>query len=277
MSQLMAHQNEMAGDTLRQVADMESVTGRISTGVKRIRENADVSMERAQKGSTDIEQYTNQLSEVNQIMNQLSGVASELNTSTQEMNTIIESIANISSQTTLLSLNASIEAARAGQAGRGFAVVATEIKKLADDTQAAANRIGSIIEQVQGNVEEMTVKMQAGLTQLDKSNELARVTQGSFGDIREGTLVVNEDVQNIVSYMDEMSGIVEYVTKSVKGITDAIEQNVSMTTEISKTVESETESLQEVKESAGNLETLAQELHAAVLEFKLKQQETEAP
>ncbi|HOO28146.1 MAG TPA: methyl-accepting chemotaxis protein, partial [Lachnospiraceae bacterium] len=244
---------------------------------KRIRENADVSMERAQKGSTDIEQYTNQLSEVNQIMNQLSGVASELNTSTQEMNTIIESIANISSQTTLLSLNASIEAARAGQAGRGFAVVATEIKKLADDTQAAANRIGSIIEQVQGNVEEMTVKMQAGLTQLDKSNELARVTQGSFGDIREGTLVVNEDVQNIVSYMDEMSGIVEYVTKSVKGITDAIEQNVSMTTEISKTVESETESLQEVKESAGNLETLAQELHAAVLEFKLKQQETEAP
>lgn len=276
MSELMERQSEMTGETLKRVLDMELVSNKISEGVKRISENADTSMEQAEKGSADIKQYTAQLSEVNQIMSQISAVASDLHTSTKEMNMIIESIANISSQTTLLSLNASIEAARAGQAGRGFAVVATEIKKLAEDTQTAANRIGSIIVKVQDNVGDMTNKMQAGLTQLDKSNELARVTQGSFSDIRQGTLVVNEDVQSIVGYMDEMSQMVEYVTKSVKDITEAIEQNASTTVEIAKTVENETDSLQEVSKSAGDLETLAQELHEAVSEFRLKSEEQES-
>lgn len=276
MSGLMEKQSEMTGETLKRVLDMELVSNKISEGVKRISENADTSMEQAEKGSADIKQYTAQLSEVNQIMSQISAVASDLHTSTKEMNMIIESIADISSQTTLLSLNASIEAARAGQAGRGFAVVATEIKKLADDTHAAADRIGSIIIKVQDNVGDMTTKMQAGLTQLDKSNELARVTQGSFSDIREGTLVVNEDIQSIVGYMEEMSQMVEHITKSSKDITEAIEQNASTTVEIAKTVENETDSLQEVSKSAGNLEMLAQELHEAVSEFRLKSGEQES-
>ncbi len=270
MSTLMERQNEMTESTLKQVADMESASNKISAGIRRISENADISMERAEKGSDDIKQYTEQLSEVNGIMNQISGVASQLHTSTQEMNTIIESISNISSMTTLLSLNASIEAARAGQAGRGFAVVATEIKKLADDTKEAASRIGSIISQVQDNVVEMTDKMETGLAQLGRSNEIARVTQGSFQDIREGTLVVNKDVQDIVTYIEEMSRMVEYVTASVRSITDAIEQNTSTTVEIAKTVEAETDSLQEVAGTAGALKMLAKELQEAVSEFRLE-------
>lgn len=272
MSRLMERQNEMTEGTLKQVADMESASNKISAGIRRISENADISMERAEKGSDDIKQYTEQLSEVNEIMNQISAVASQLHTSTQEMNTIIESISNISSMTTLLSLNASIEAARAGQAGRGFAVVATEIKKLADDTKEAASRIGSIISQVQDNVVEMTDKMQTGLAQLGRSNEIARVTQGSFQDIREGTLVVNQDVQDIVTYIEEMSRMVEYVTASVRSITEAIEQNTSTTVEIAKTVEAETDSLQEVAGTAGALKMLARELQEAVSEFRLEQQ-----
>lgn len=273
MSMLMEKQNEMTDSTLKQVADMESASNKISEGIKRISENADISMERAKKGSDDIKQYTEQLSQVNDIMSQISGVASQLHTSTQEMNTIIESITNISSMTTLLSLNASIEAARAGEAGRGFAVVATEIKKLADDTQEAASRIGSIISQVQDNVVEMTDKMETGLTQLNKSNEIARVTQGSFQDIREGTLVVNKDIQDIVTYIEEMSRMVEYVTTSVRSITDAIEENTSTTVEIAKTVDAETESLQEVAGTAGSLKMLARELQEVVSEFRLEQTE----
>ncbi len=273
MSRLMEKQNEMTESTLKQVADMESASGKISAGIRRISENADISMERAQKGSNDIKQYTEQLFEVNEIMNQISGVASQLHTSTQEMNIIIESIANISSMTTLLSLNASIEAARAGQAGRGFAVVATEIKKLADDTKEAAGRIGAIINQVQDHVTEMTDKMQTGLTRLNRSNEIAKVTQGSFEDIREGTLVVNKDVQDIVTYIEEMSRMVEHVTVSVRSITDAIEQNTSTTVEIAKTVEAETDSLQEVAGTAGALKMLAKELQEAVSGFRLEQQE----
>ncbi len=114
--------------------------------------------------------------------------------------------------------------------------------------------------------------MQTGLAQLGRSNEIARVTQGSFQDIREGTLVVNQDVQDIVTYIEEMSRMVEYVTASVRSITEAIEQNTSTTVEIAKTVEAETDSLQEVAGTAGALKMLARELQEAVSEFRLEQQ-----
>lgn len=72
-----------------------------------------------------------------------------------EMNSIVELISGITSQTSLLSLNASIEAARAGEAGKGFAVVATEISGMATQTQDATEQITALINNVSGAISEV--------------------------------------------------------------------------------------------------------------------------
>ena len=78
-----------------------------------------------------------------------------LNQYISEMNTIVELINGVTSQTSLLALNASIEAARAGEAGKGFAVVASEISELATQTKSATTNITQLIGNVSGSITEV--------------------------------------------------------------------------------------------------------------------------
>lgn len=80
----------------------------------------------------------------------------DLSTQTEKMNTIIEMITGITDQTSLLSLNASIEAARAGDAGRGFAVVAGEISTLANQTKSATVNITELIQNINAELKEVS-------------------------------------------------------------------------------------------------------------------------
>lgn len=84
-------------------------------------------------------------SEVNRIIQ-------DMNESTIKISSISEAIAEITEQTSLLSLNASIESARAGEAGKGFAVVAAEIGKLAEESKNSTEEIKSIIENIQKKI-----------------------------------------------------------------------------------------------------------------------------
>ncbi len=272
MSILMSRQDEESVQAIQYVSRMGSVSKQISEGMKSINHNADISLERAEKGSTNIDQYVLQLSQVNGIMKQMADVANNLNTSTQEMNTILDSIVAISNQTSLLSLNASIEAARAGEAGRGFAVVATEIRKLAEDTQTATGRINTIIEKVRDDVIRMTEKMLDGLQQLEKSNQIANVTKESFHEIKEGNVIVNQDIATITKNIQDMDEMVEKVIASVKSIGRSITENVNTTTDIASTVAEETANLEEVTAIASTLENLAGDLHQTIMKFKLSQE-----
>lgn len=272
MSILMSRQDEESVQAIQYVSRMGSVSKQISEGMKSINHNADISLERAEKGSTNIDQYVLQLSQVNGIMKQMADVANNLNTSTQEMNTILDSIVAISNQTSLLSLNASIEAARAGEAGRGFAVVATEIRKLAEDTQTATGRINTIIEKVRDDVICMTEKMLDGLQQLEKSNQIANVTKESFHEIKEGNVIVNQDIATITKNIQDMDEMVEKVIASVKSIGRSITENANTTTDIASTVAEETANLEEVTAIASTLENLAGDLHQTIMKFKLSQE-----
>lgn len=269
MSIAMKQENEEAESTIDCVSEMGNVSKRISEGIERINKNADISMNRAEKGNENIESYVSQLSMVNSNMEQMAEVAKTLQVSTTEMNKILDSIIEISDQTSLLSLNASIEAARAGEAGRGFAVVATEIGKLSDDTQRATGRIGDIITKVQNDVINMTEKMQNGLRQLEKSTEIADATRESFHEIKEGNSIVNADVIEIVGDIRHMEQMVGNVIQNVKNIGNSIMKNVDTTVNIEATVAEETANLEELATIAGTLENLTGDLRVEISKFKL--------
>ncbi len=270
MSSRMNEQKEESDNAMNSVFEMETISGKITESADRIGSSVDKSLEMAEKGNENIDKYVEQLSNVNSVMDEVASVAGKLSDSTQEMNAIVNSITEIASQTNLLSLNASIEAARAGEAGRGFAVVASEIRNLAEDSQNAAARIGSIIEEVQVDAQNMSKKMSEGLEQLAKGNEIADLTSKSFADIKQGTEIVNNDIKDILEDIEALSGIIEKVAENMKLIDQKTGENVLVTSEISETVAEETANLEEVAATTVVLSELAEDLKKAVSIFKLK-------
>ena len=122
----------------------------------------------------DIDRALKILFDVRTIVEQAAAQVRELNTSASEINKFVVSVSRIAEQTNLLSLNAAIEAARAGEAGRGFAVVAGEVRKLADQTQAAADDVVKMTEGVTMRVLATSKAMEQGVSQVGEIEAVSR-------------------------------------------------------------------------------------------------------
>ncbi len=137
----------------------------------------------AQSKRVDIDRALKILFDVRSIVQQAAAQVRELNTTAGDINKFVVSVGRIAEQTNLLSLNAAIEAARAGEAGRGFAVVAGEVRKLADQTQAAADDVVKMTESVTSRVLATSKAMEQGVVQVGEIERVSRELDGALSTI----------------------------------------------------------------------------------------------
>ncbi len=180
---------------------------------------------------------------------------------TQNMQSIIDLITSVASQTSLLSLNASIEAARAGEAGRGFAVVATEISNLANQTQDATVKITEVIQNVSSKLQIAVEAVGELMDSNRRQSESAVQASDSFGMIAESTNRVNEQstyLSDAVSRLSEAnSGIVE----SVQTISAIVQEVTAHSQETYTVSDRNTGIVQEVSRLVEHLNDQARQLN----------------
>lgn len=191
-----------------------------------------------------------------------------VNTTVDKVSNIVSVIEEISSETNLLSLNASIEAARAGDAGKGFAVVAQEIRVLSDNTNTELENIKQIISSL---VEECRYCVQASGTIVEdnaKQKEEIKAVLDEFGSLDEQIQKTAEKADEIEELVTAMIELNDDITKSSNSLTDVSAANAAATEEMNANIEELNAMMNGVSEMAGHMNDESDGLKEALSFFR---------
>ena len=190
-----------------------------------------------------------------------------VNTTVDKVSNIVSVIEEISSETNLLSLNASIEAARAGDAGKGFAVVAQEIRVLSDNTNTELENIKQIISSL---VEECRYRVQASGTIVEdnaKQKEEIKAVLDEFGSLDEQIQKTAEKADEIEELVTAMIELNDDITKSSNSLTDVSAANAAATEEMNANIEELNAMMHGVSEMAEHMNNESDGLKEALSFF----------
>ena len=253
MEEVSSGNNEAADSVQMQMVKTEEIkesiqqVSKASEGILSNVKNTKSQFESSQMNIDRLIEHVNISNEANA---NVSKELKELNAYTNQMQSIIELIDGITSQTSLLSLNASIEAARAGEAGRGFAVVASEISNLAVQTQEATVDITTLINNISNELKQVVGVIEEMIENANEQNEAAHGTAKSFGEIVKQT-------EQIYQQAESMSAMVQDLTKANDEIARGIETISAVTEEVAG-------HSQETYDSSSKNQTIVGELSVAM-------------
>ena len=223
----------------------------------------------AQEGNEIIQQAVRDMNEANRSVTVTASHMEQLRLRSTDIGNIINVISGISIQTNLLSLNAGIEASRAGEHGRGFAVVASEIRKLSEQTKLSAEKVREIIEEMQGETVAAVKSAEIGSKAVYTSTALVEAAGESFQGIV-------ADIQQIVSQIQEVSAVSEQMSAGSEQISATMEdlarlsgEATDATQSVAAASEQQMASMQEVSASAQSLSSMVQELQDLLEKFTI--------
>ncbi|MFR3204229.1 MAG: methyl-accepting chemotaxis protein [Oscillospiraceae bacterium] len=189
----------------------------------------------------------------------------------QEMETILGSIEEIASETNLLALNASIEAARAGDAGRGFAVVADSIKGLSENTSNELENIRKIISTLVENFKECEKCIELVVKSNQSSTESTKDVIESFRIINNDVVSTNEKLTVVHETDEKMMKDIMEIDSQVKVIGQAAESNAAATQEITASSEELTALLTNISSTCNSMTGYVDNLVKDMNQFKVEE------
>jgi len=222
--------------------------------------SATVMQTEAENGKTLATDSVEAMHMISSKMEQSATLNGRLTDMTGEISRITDVISDISAQTNLLSLNASIEAARAGDAGRGFAVVAAEVKKLAEQTATSAKEITDLISGVKRLVNDTATAMTDVQKEVATGVGLVEQAGSSFEEIHQSTESVYSRVQSVDQLVIKSDKEIDQVGLTTANILAMVEEASKHAEQVLKASSHQAASLGEVNGAMEELVAVAEQL-----------------
>ncbi|MDP2797581.1 MAG: methyl-accepting chemotaxis protein [Methanoregula sp.] len=219
-------------------------------------------MELAQKTEQGMQGITKSSNDVNQIIG-------EIKDQMDKISEIVNLITDLANQTNLLALNAAIEAARAGDAGRGFAVVATEVKSLAVESRASAERISEMIDNLQKQTLNAVDAVTSANTGVREGSEALHETLSSFTKIVSSIDKISQNVSEVAAAAEEQAASVQEVTASVHEVGGLMQNTTREATDAAAASEESSAAIDQITKVVANVNTIVDKLTKEVSRFKV--------
>lgn len=228
-----------------------------------------VTVEVAEAGKNDMQKVGEAMGLIEQSINGLQESIDKVGAASQEINKIVGMIGEIADETNLLALNASIEAARAGDAGKGFAVVATEIGSLATNSNQSVQKIQTLINEVTSLVGETVDKAKDSVDEINTSSRLVHQAVATFDTIYDNIVdanrVVNDMAANMLKVADVSTNVAS-ITEEQAASAELISRNAGNIASESKNI---TDDSEKVAETARKLADTSEKLMTQINSFRV--------
>ena len=265
---------ELSVSQNQNVEKASSALHNIVSGVNDVAELAKQTANRASQVGTTVNQGIEGINVISQHMDivetMVSTSADQVDTlghRSEEIGQIVETIVNISGQTNLLALNAAIEAARAGEHGRGFAVVAEEIRKLAEDSQEAAQHIAELIGTIQAETKKAVDAMHRGNNGVHQGSEVVKEAMDEFRQV--GGMVDNmvDQMAQVAKHIEQVSAESGYVVDATTNVSKDSDKIAGETQQVSAASEEQSATMHELANENTKLADMAQRLQEQLKVF----------
>jgi len=263
-------QVQKAKESTITIEEMNIGIQRIAMTSNQISESSILASEEAERGNESTNKSVAQMNAISKAVNQSAASVKLLGDHSNKIEEIVGIITGIASQTNLLALNAAIEAARAGEAGSGFAVVADEVRKLAEQSEASAREISTLISHIQHDTNESVNIMVHAVEEVDHGIVMINDSEKSFSQILTSIHHVTGQIQELSATIEEMAAGMEEVTSAVKDMEDFSVNSKDNTRAVAATSASQLNTVQRVSEEAQVLSELSDELMNVVNTFVVK-------
>lgn len=266
----MGHQASDAQDCLVQMDTLSQAIDQIGEDIGKTRDDSRETEEIVSKSLVKMENLFEQTKGTIEVTEKVKKDVKILEKKSGIIQGFVNTINEMAEQTNLLSLNASIEAARAGDAGRGFAVVAEEIRKLADGSGEAANEIGKVVEEIMLQTKETVATAQKAEVIVNEQAESVETTKEDFHNISNCTeRMINNVLQiadNVKTIETKRAGTLE----AISSISAVSEEIAASSTNVYNIAQGQREVVESLKSASTKLKEMMEELEEALAEFVTK-------
>jgi len=242
---------------------------RVDSSIRAVEMSANEANEKAKSGNQLVNKTVEQMTYCQEAVNETAEKVYSLGQKSAQIDQIVNFISDIANQTNLLSLNATIEATRAGEHGKGFLVVANEVRKLAEKTSESAIQIRHIIETILVETERAVQSMTRGAEVLTEGMDMVGKTEMAFDNIAVAIEKVLLEAKEVVGVARDVSKRASDMAGSMEQITAISQQIAASTDMVAASTEEQIASIDEVANEASSLDDLARDLGNVMERFRM--------
>jgi methyl-accepting chemotaxis protein len=217
--------------TVREIAQTSALAAEHADGVIEVTRKAE---ELSGDGTRAVEENVQGIEKLAGQVRAIAGTITDLSERTLQISDIIATVREVADQSNLLALNASIEAAKAGEHGRGFAVVAMEMRNLAEQSKVAANEVRSILGEIQKGTRDAVVATEEGSRSARETAALAAETGRTIAGLAEAIRESAAAAREIAENTRQQTVGVEQIVQAVAELSTAMEDTVAGTRDIER-------------------------------------------